>query len=219
LPDTFKVALSTAAREVSAALRQHILVSDGKAIEAFRSQGVEVTSLDAADIAEARKKAIDVWRQATKGDKLATEMVDSQVAFMQHLALLTPPCPQPLLTLTRTASAFAATVSSRCAPPRPAHAESHPPVHPCHHQAEPVSVHRCRRADGGHRARHDVRGDQPLRVQRPHGVGHGTRRSSIWPLLPAGRALFAAPGWPRQPRSVSPAAATTNPTHHGRLPP
>lgn len=88
LPDTFKVALSTAAREVSAALRQHILVSDGKAIEAFRSQGVEVTSLDAADIAEARKKAIDVWRQATKGDKLATEMVDSQVALMQQLGLL-----------------------------------------------------------------------------------------------------------------------------------
>lgn len=88
LPDTFKAALSAAAREVSGALRQHILVADGKAIKAFREQGVEVSSLDPADIAENRKKVVDVWRQATKGDKLATEMVDSQTAFLEQLGLL-----------------------------------------------------------------------------------------------------------------------------------
>jgi len=89
LPDPFKAALAVAAREVSSALRQHILVADGNAIDSFRSQGVEVTSLDFADVAETRKKVIDVWRQATKGEKLATEMVDSQIAFMEQLGLLT----------------------------------------------------------------------------------------------------------------------------------
>lgn len=88
LPDSFKTALASAAREVSSALRQHIMVSDTKAIEEFRKQGVEVTSFDPADVAESRKKAVEVWHQATKGDKLATEMVDSQVAFLKQLGLL-----------------------------------------------------------------------------------------------------------------------------------
>lgn len=88
LPDSFKTALASAAREVSSALRQHIMVSDTKAIEEFRKQGVEVTSFDPADVAENRKKAVEVWHQATKGDKLATEMVDSQVAFLKQLGLL-----------------------------------------------------------------------------------------------------------------------------------
>lgn len=88
LPDTHKAALSAAAREVSSALRQHILVADGKAIEAFKAQGVEVNSLDPADVAQARKKVIDVWRQATKDEPNAVKILDSQIEFMQKLGLL-----------------------------------------------------------------------------------------------------------------------------------
>lgn len=88
LPDTHKAALSAAAREVSSALRQHILVADGKAIEAFKAQGVEVVSLDPADVAQARKKVVDVWRQATKKEANAVKILDSQIEFMQKLGLL-----------------------------------------------------------------------------------------------------------------------------------
>ncbi len=83
-----KAALAAAAREISMALRQHILVADGKAIEAFKKQGVTVSSLDPADVAQARKKVVDVWRKATKGDALATQILDSQIAFMRRLGLL-----------------------------------------------------------------------------------------------------------------------------------
>lgn len=88
LPDTHKAALAVAAREVSSSLRQHILVADGKAIDAFKAQGVEVSSLDPADVAQARKKVVEVWRKATKGDALATQILDSQVAFMEKLGLI-----------------------------------------------------------------------------------------------------------------------------------
>lgn len=88
LPDLHKAALAVAAREVSSALRQHILVSDGKAIKAFKAQGVKVSSLDPTDMAQARKKVVNVWRQATKGDALATQILDSQIAFMQQLGLI-----------------------------------------------------------------------------------------------------------------------------------
>ncbi|KAA3652478.1 MAG: C4-dicarboxylate ABC transporter substrate-binding protein [Proteobacteria bacterium] len=88
LPPAFKAALATAAREVSAALRQHILVSDGKAIEAFRAKGVEVTSLDPADVAAARVTAREAWQAATKNEPMAVKILDSQVAFMKRLGLL-----------------------------------------------------------------------------------------------------------------------------------
>src|SRR5690606_41209393 len=42
-----KTALATAAREISGALRQHILVADTLALKAFQSKGVEVVSLSA----------------------------------------------------------------------------------------------------------------------------------------------------------------------------
>ncbi|MFA7438475.1 TRAP transporter substrate-binding protein DctP [Castellaniella sp.] len=88
LPPSYKAALAAAAREVSTALRQHIMVSDGKAIDAFKEQGVEVSALDPADVAQARKQVVSIWRDATKGEPLATEMLDSQVAFMEKLGLL-----------------------------------------------------------------------------------------------------------------------------------
>ena len=41
-----------------------------------------------ADVAQARKKVVEVWRKATKGDALATQILDSQVAFMEKLGLI-----------------------------------------------------------------------------------------------------------------------------------
>ncbi|HRL21842.1 TRAP transporter substrate-binding protein DctP [Alcaligenes sp. SDU_A2] len=88
LPEQFKVALATAARDTSAALRQHILVADGVALEAFKKQGVTISSLDPADVLQARKQAVEVWRKATKNNPNAVKMLDSQIAFLERLGLL-----------------------------------------------------------------------------------------------------------------------------------
>lgn len=88
LPESFKVALATAAREVSAALRQHILVADTKAIQAFKAKGVEVISLSGKDIDEGRAQAQIAWQEATKDNPLAQKVLDSQLQFMKDLGLL-----------------------------------------------------------------------------------------------------------------------------------
>ncbi|HYD70045.1 TRAP transporter substrate-binding protein DctP [Azospirillum sp.] len=88
LPAEFTAALAIAAREVSSALRQHILVADSVAIGKYKAKGVEVTTLDPADIAASRPKAVEAWRAATKSDKLAAKILDSQTAFMKQLGLL-----------------------------------------------------------------------------------------------------------------------------------
>ncbi|MCC7152266.1 MAG: TRAP transporter substrate-binding protein DctP [Rubrivivax sp.] len=88
LPADFKAALAVAAREVSAALRQHILVADVTVLAKYRAKGCEIIHFDAADVAAARPKAMAAWRTATKGDALATKILDSQVAFMKDLGLL-----------------------------------------------------------------------------------------------------------------------------------
>ena len=88
LPAEFKAALAVAAREISAALRQHILVNDTLALAKYQAKGCEIIRFAAADIAAARPKAMAAWRTATKGDALATKILDSQVAFMKELGLL-----------------------------------------------------------------------------------------------------------------------------------
>ncbi len=88
LPADFKAALAVAAREVSGALRQHILVADVTVLAKYRAKGCEIINFDAADIAAARPKAMTAWRAATKGDALATKILDSQVAFMKDLGLI-----------------------------------------------------------------------------------------------------------------------------------
>lgn len=88
LPASFKAALAVAAREISGSLRQRIIVQDTIVLDKYREQGVEVIRLDPADIAEARGKAVASWTTATKGDALATRIVESQTAFMQSLGLL-----------------------------------------------------------------------------------------------------------------------------------
>ncbi len=88
LPDSFKAALAVAAREISSALRQHNLVKDAEVIEKYRAKGVEIIHLDPGDVAAARAKAVESWKKATKGDALATRIVDSQIDFMGALGLI-----------------------------------------------------------------------------------------------------------------------------------
>jgi TRAP-type mannitol/chloroaromatic compound transport system substrate-binding protein len=88
LPASFKAALAVAAREISGSLRQRIIVQDTIVLDKYREKGVEIIRLDPADIAEARSKAVTSWKTATKGDALATKIVESQTAFMQSLGLL-----------------------------------------------------------------------------------------------------------------------------------
>ena len=77
-----------AAREISGALRQHILVQDSQVLDKYREKGVEIIHLDEADIVGAREKAVESWKKATKGDDLATRIVISQIDFMQTLGLI-----------------------------------------------------------------------------------------------------------------------------------
>ena len=62
--------------------------SDKSALEAFKEQGVEVIELKEDDVNAARVKAVESWRKATKGNDLATRILDSQVAQMQELGLI-----------------------------------------------------------------------------------------------------------------------------------
>lgn len=88
LPDSFKAALAVAAREISGALRQRIIVQNSQVLDKYREAGVEIIHLDPDDIAETRSKAVASWKTATKEDPLATEIVDSQIDFMQSLGLI-----------------------------------------------------------------------------------------------------------------------------------
>ena len=88
LPAEFKAALAVSAREISAALRQHILVSDATVLKKYEAKGCEIIRFSAADITAARPKAMAAWRTATKGDPLATKILESQVAFMKELGLI-----------------------------------------------------------------------------------------------------------------------------------
>ncbi|NDV86551.1 C4-dicarboxylate ABC transporter substrate-binding protein [Aurantimonas aggregata] len=88
LPDNYKEALATAAKDVSAAYQEAKAKSDTTALEAFEKQGVEVITLDEADIKAARLVAAEAWREATKGDELATRILDSQIEQMRELGLI-----------------------------------------------------------------------------------------------------------------------------------
>lgn len=88
LPAPYKTALAAAAREISGALRQHILVADTQALKTFADKGVEVTALSQEDITQGRSEAIKAWETATKGNPLAKKTMDSQIAFMKDLGLL-----------------------------------------------------------------------------------------------------------------------------------
>lgn len=88
LDDQQKGALEVAAREVSGALRQDILVSNAEYLKKFEEQGVEIIRFDEQDIVDSRVKAVIAWDNATKGDALAIEMMETQKALMQQFGLL-----------------------------------------------------------------------------------------------------------------------------------
>ena len=88
LPPEFKAALAVAAREVSSALRQHILVTDTLALPKYQAKGCEIVHFNPAEVVAARPKAMAAWRTATKGDALATKILDRQIAVMKELGLL-----------------------------------------------------------------------------------------------------------------------------------
>ncbi len=88
LPDAYKDALATAAKDVSAAYQDAKTKSDKTALEAFKKQGVTVVTLDESDVKAARTKAVEAWREATKGNELATKILDSQIEQMRELGLI-----------------------------------------------------------------------------------------------------------------------------------
>ena len=88
LSDAQRAALEVAAREISGALRQHILVANGEYLARFEEAGVEAVTLDPADVAEARMKAQESWRAATNDDPLATRILEAQLDLMTDLRLL-----------------------------------------------------------------------------------------------------------------------------------
>jgi TRAP-type mannitol/chloroaromatic compound transport system substrate-binding protein len=88
LPDAYKAALEVAAREVSGALRQHLLVNDAQVLGKYREQGVEVMYLPDSNIKENRPTAVQAWKAAAGDDALANEILSSQMDFMTKLGLL-----------------------------------------------------------------------------------------------------------------------------------
>lgn len=88
LPDRFKAVLAVAAREISGAHRQNILATDTVTQQQFIEAGVEIHHLDPEDVLQGRARAVDAWRAATREDALATEILDSQMAFMGRLGLI-----------------------------------------------------------------------------------------------------------------------------------
>ena len=64
------------------------LQPDVTVLAKYRAKGCEIINFAEADIAAARPKAETGWRAATKGDALATKILDSQLAFMKALGLI-----------------------------------------------------------------------------------------------------------------------------------
>lgn len=88
LDDQQRAALEVAAREVSGALRQNIIVDNAEYLAKFEAAGVEIVTLDPVDVSESRVRAITSWEKATKGDALAVEMMESQKTLLRDLRLL-----------------------------------------------------------------------------------------------------------------------------------
>jgi TRAP-type mannitol/chloroaromatic compound transport system substrate-binding protein len=87
LDDQQKAALAVAAREVSGALRQNIIVSNGEYLRKFEEAGVELITLDPQDVADNRSKAVISWNNAATDD-LSQRVMNSQLDLMKELRLL-----------------------------------------------------------------------------------------------------------------------------------
>ncbi|MEP4433640.1 MAG: TRAP transporter substrate-binding protein DctP, partial [Hyphomicrobiales bacterium] len=88
LSDQHRAALAVAAREVSGALRQDIMVSNAEYVRKFVEAGVEIIDLDAQDVVDGRGKAIASWEKAAGDDALAKEIMGSQRELMEDYRLI-----------------------------------------------------------------------------------------------------------------------------------
>ena len=88
LPDSHKIALEVAAREISVSLRQHILANDVVALKTFAERGCEIIQLDSSIVSAGRPTAMKVWKEVAGDNELARRMLDSQIGFMTDLGLL-----------------------------------------------------------------------------------------------------------------------------------
>lgn len=88
LDDQQKAALEVAAREVSGALRQNIIVDNGEYLKKYEDAGVEIIDLAEDDVVENRAKAVESWKKAAGDDALAKRMMESQMSLMEELRLL-----------------------------------------------------------------------------------------------------------------------------------
>ncbi len=88
LSDQHRAALEVAAREVSGALRQDIMVSNAEYIGKFQQAGVEIINFDPQDVIDHRQKAIASWTKAAGDDALAKQILNSQRELMEDYRLL-----------------------------------------------------------------------------------------------------------------------------------
>ncbi|MEP1535443.1 MAG: TRAP transporter substrate-binding protein DctP [Paracoccaceae bacterium] len=88
LSEQHRAALALAAREVSGALRQDIMVSNAEYVGKFVKAGVEVIELDSQDVIDNRSKAIASWESAAGDDALAIEVMNSQRELMEDYRLI-----------------------------------------------------------------------------------------------------------------------------------
>ena len=88
LSDQHRAALEVAAREISGALRQDIMVSNAEYVGKFIEAGIDIIELDPQDIVDNRAKAIASWDKATRNDDLAKQIMHSQRELMEDYRLI-----------------------------------------------------------------------------------------------------------------------------------
>lgn len=88
LSDQHRSALAVAAREVSGALRQDIMVSNAEYLGKFAEAGVEIIELDPQDVIDSRNLAVKSWDAAAGDDVLAKEIMGSQRELMEDYRLI-----------------------------------------------------------------------------------------------------------------------------------
>mgnify|MGYP007008180338 CR=1 FL=1 len=64
------------------------MVANAEYLKKFEAAGVEVITLDPADVSEARAKAVKIWDKVAGGDALTKEILASQRSLMSDFRLL-----------------------------------------------------------------------------------------------------------------------------------
>jgi TRAP-type mannitol/chloroaromatic compound transport system substrate-binding protein len=87
LPDNLKGVLETEAYAAAWSCYRSNVDMDIIALQKMREAGVQEHHLSDADVREARKIAIQTWREMAKGDETAQKLLDSQIAVMKEFGL------------------------------------------------------------------------------------------------------------------------------------